>query len=132
MVYIALALFPWIALCIMCDRPLYYESYFVVHDHYYGDADLRTNEEYIQAANIMRAFAMVLMVPVTGFVCSVAAMAYVQSGASTSRLSLKQSMAVADRQWTSPHAIVKAGSSPLYIGFAMILLGKFTILPSSP
>lgn len=129
-VYSALALFSWIALCVMRDKPLREPSYF--QSEPYSHPDLQKNEQYIQAANIVRAAAMVLTIPVTGFVCSVAAMAYVQGGASTSRLSLKQSMAVADRRWASLNALAHAGSLPLYIGFVMVILGKFAILPSSP
>jgi phage shock protein PspC (stress-responsive transcriptional regulator) len=127
--YIALALVYWILLCQMMYKPYGRKSYFETEsdgeDPTGGMTEkLRINERYIRAMYIIKTIVTTLTIPVTGYVCMVAAMSYLQSNATKSRLTLKQSMAVADQRWANPLAWAYAGSLPLYVGFFLMLLGK--------
>ena len=85
---------------------------------------MASNERYIVAARVLHTIAALLIIPVTGYVCTVAAMAYLQSGRSKIQLTVMQSIAVADQKWWSPDTLTNYGSRPLYVGFWMTLLGK--------
>jgi hypothetical protein len=129
LVYIALALVSWILLCQMTSKPYGLKSYFETESSAGsrpGEVTdkLRTNEQYIKAMYIIKTIVTTFTIPVTGYVCAVAAMSYLQSNASRSRLSLKQSMAVSDHQWANPLAWIHAGSWILYAGFSLMFLGK--------
>lgn len=127
--YIVLALVPWILLCQMTYKPYGRKSYFETESDSMSQREemtenLRINERYIRAMYVIKTIVAILTIPITGYVCAVAAMSYLQSNATNSRLTLKQGMAVADQRWANPLAWAYAGSLPLYLGFCLMLLGR--------
>ncbi|CAI6234488.1 unnamed protein product [Periconia digitata] len=133
--YMALALLSWILFCVMTYKLRGQTSYYPDKSYtkaFYGVQErMRTNERYMLAARVIHTIATLLTIPVTTYVCTVAAMAYLQSGGNKRRLTVKQSAAVADQKWWSPMAMIYAGSLPLYMGFSMTLIGALSQLLQS-
>lgn len=131
--YIALSVLSWVYLCKMTSRPYGRNSYLETDNDWKRPKGrmtemLRINERYIRVMFIIKPIATLLTIPITGYVCAVAAMSYLQRNSKKSRLTLRQSMAVADRRWGSPYAWVHAGSLPLYVGMCLMVLGKISSL----
>lgn len=131
--YTTFALLAWIFVCIMSKRPIRIEKSY--YEPIYSDPEetWRINEKYIKAAEVLRAIVALLTIPVTSAVCSVAFVAYMQAGPLRRTLNLRQTMAIADQGWISPRIwtkLVKAGSFPLYLAFALTLIGMIMIMSS--
>lgn len=127
--YIALSLVYWILLCRMTYKPYGQKSYFeAVPYSSFREGQMikkfQTNERQMRAMLIIKSIATALIIPVTGYVCAEAAMSYLQGNAIRSRLTLRQSMVVANQHWINPLVWVHAGSLMLYIGFSLMILGK--------
>ncbi|KAK5683196.1 hypothetical protein LTS10_004727 [Elasticomyces elasticus] len=92
----------------------------VIHSFY------TKNEAWLRAAQVMQSIVAVLTIPLTSAVCSKAAVAFLQQR-TNSNISLRQTMALADRGWTDPMIYFKmlAGGFKRY--GTMFLLGA-TIL----
>lgn len=59
------------------------------------------NEDWLQAAQVIRSIAAVLTIPLTSAVCARAAVAFVQQY-TRSDLTLRKTLVLADRGWTDP------------------------------
>ena len=129
--YAVIALFAWIALCIMNKRPmlgLKEKSYYAGVDVNYDAArTYRMNERNYIAAQVLQSVAALLTIPITSAICSMACVAYMQAGSLRKNLTLRQTMALADRGWISPSILIRIdalGSLPLYVALALTFVGK--------
>ncbi|KAM0722938.1 hypothetical protein Q7P37_001136 [Cladosporium fusiforme] len=117
--YTALTLFAWVILCILTYRPLVggLKHYGVTFDGAgdYGQYINMNNSHaeifnqsgrYFRAAEVIRSVVTILTIPLTSAVCSKAAVVYSQQRRGRA-LSLRQTMALADRGWTDPHVFLK-------------------------
>lgn len=87
---------------------------------------LKRTKLYVRAAEIVQSIASVVTIPITSAVCSVAAVAFMQAGALRTRLTLRQTAALADQGWASVWVyknLSKLGSLPLYIAMGITILG---------
>jgi hypothetical protein len=128
LLYAALALVSWILLCIMSKRPIRGDkSYYNRISSYKGDGRFAINERYYMAARILQSIVSLLTIPFTSAVCSVACVAYMQTGHLRTSLTLRQTMALADQGWISPRIwtrLDRMGSLPLYFAFGLTLVGR--------
>lgn len=135
--YAAIALFSWVALCILTHRP-------IRGPRSYGDlykTPIRElphifslNERYFRAARFLQPVASVLTIPLTSMVCSCAAVAFLQRQPSRGGHgpTLRQTMMLADKGWTDPVLISKLvaggwkryGSVFLLMAMLLNLLGR--------
>lgn len=89
------------------------------------------NEGWLRAARVIQAILGVITIPLTTVVCARAAVVFTQRLHKRSDLSLRQTIALADRGWTSLEVyghlvrgkIPKYGSSFLYIAIILNILG---------
>ncbi|KAL4789840.1 hypothetical protein BDV19DRAFT_373524 [Aspergillus venezuelensis] len=111
-VYAAFALSSWIITCWLSYRPIGGKSYRKITERY-ADAD-RTHAFYVRserwfhAARVLQAITTVLTLPLTSAICATAAVIYMQR---SRNLTLRQVMALADREW-----LPFAGNSRLIFG----------------
>lgn len=109
LLYGAAAMYSWAIICILTHRPIGGKSYGEVQldginnnfDSYLTSASLdelfAKSERYLRAARIVQSLVSVLAIPLTSAVCSQAAVVYIQRKRIGKRLTLRQSMALADR-----------------------------------
>ncbi|OBT85064.1 hypothetical protein VE02_07335 [Pseudogymnoascus sp. 03VT05] len=113
LLYGAAALYAWVTICILTSRPIGGISYGFDNLEYilqhrdinytvpeYLDAFFARSERYLRVARIVQSLVSVLTIPLTSAVCSQAAVVYIQRRRGGTRLTLRQSMALADRGWT--------------------------------
>lgn len=89
------------------------------------------NERWFRAARVAQAIVAVVTLPLTSAVCSHAAVVFMQSKAKSSKLSLRQTMVLADRGWAQYDVYTQLlrgrwrlyGSTLLYLALALNLLG---------
>ena len=111
LLYSTLAVFSWVVLCILTKRPITATRHYGVNfdePHAYGWTGANVihsfytkNEKWLRAAQVLQSIVAVLTIPLTSAVCSKAAVAYCQRR-SHRKLSLRQTMVLADRGWTDP------------------------------
>lgn len=128
LLYAALALFPWVTVCILSKRPLrMVKSYnsprpeTFTPEHWYA-----VSEKYFKVAQILQPIATLVTIPITTAISSMACVVYMQSGSLRQSLTLSQTMALADSGWLSLRVwskIKAVGSLPLYVAFALTLFG---------
>ncbi|KAI9373941.1 hypothetical protein BJX61DRAFT_551929 [Aspergillus egyptiacus] len=100
--YAALMLPSWIITCILTSRPIPTDSYDSIsgyHRTWPGPKQYSLylqNERWYHAARVLQSIASVLVLPLTSAVCASAAVIYMQRGGD---LTLRQTMALADRSW---------------------------------
>ena len=128
LIYTAFALFSWISLCIMSARPIRKEKSYnaekteTYEPRYWYDV----NAKYFRTAQILQSITAIMTIPVTTAICSMACVAYMQAGSWRKSLTLRQSMALADRGWMSPgilNSYTHSGSLPLLCALALTLIG---------
>jgi hypothetical protein len=125
--YIALNLFAWIVFCIASTRlaGTRQEMSAYVRDPSYL---VTKHENFVKAAQIVQAIASLLTIPLTSAICSIALVAFIQTGSLRMKLNLRQTMALADQGWISPQIwtrLPKVGSLPLYFAFGLTLTGRY-------
>ena len=125
--YSALAIVAWTFVAILSKRPIRgKKSYTDMFNSYKNEEHfLDVNEQYLKAAQLLRSVTMLLTIPVTTTICSMAAVAYMQSGRGRN-LTLGKTMALADHKWIQlrrPLSFTKDGSFPLYLAFALTIIG---------
>ena len=134
-IYASLALTAWILICILTVRPL-------TTAHYgYNALESRPDklpaknvksEAIHRAARIVQSIVTVLAIPLTSAVCSAAAVIFAQSKPKGRRLTMRQTMALADESWTDPTTFTKLvtgrgkklNSSLLTCALILVLLGE--------
>lgn len=125
--YTGLALAAWVILCITSKRPIRGAKSYTGVQVYKPKPGFLINERYIETAAVLQNIVLVLTIPVTSAVCSMAAVVYMQSVPMRKSLNVRQLMALADQGWISPRIwarIFRVGSAPLYIAFALTLIGS--------
>jgi hypothetical protein len=126
-VYIALNLFAWIVFCIASMRLAGTKE--DTSTYFKDPTDVLTkHENLLRAAQIVQAIATLLTIPFTSAICSMALVAFIQTGSLRTKLTLRQTMALADQGWISPRILTrvsKVGSLPLYFAFGLTLVGKY-------
>ncbi|GIK06324.1 hypothetical protein Aspvir_001971 [Aspergillus viridinutans] len=114
LLYGAAALYAWVIICILTDRPIGANSYgpseldrILSGPHLgtttvpeYLDALFAKSERYLRAARTVQSLVSVLTIPLTSAVCSQTAVVYIQRKRGDKRPTLRQSMALADKGWT--------------------------------
>ncbi|PLB48356.1 hypothetical protein P170DRAFT_438020 [Aspergillus steynii IBT 23096] len=133
LVYAALSLTAWTLLCILNTRPIgstSYQSYKYTYDNF-EDFSQQVNKWY-QTAKFLSGTVGVLALPLTSSVCASAAVNFAQtrSRGTKSCLTLKQTVTLANKGWTSPFVLLtlpfqhkRLGSSFLYGAIALHVLG---------
>lgn len=123
--YTAVAAVAWGLLCVMAQRPIHGSTYGLdlnSTNYGYGSTpplgqrryqDLFiTNERYLRAVRILQSGVSVLTIPLTSAVCSRAAVVFAQRRLShgtgfNGHITMRQTMALADRGWTDLSIIAK-------------------------
>lgn len=142
-IYVAASTAAWVLLCIMTKRPINGTTYGYEHGYEYEYSDQEQdnqavfvqNERYLRAVRILQSGVSVFTIPLTSAVCSRAAVVFAQrrlSPAGNSNITLRQTMALADKGWTDPSIIAKLvfgkwrqyGSWFLLFALAMNAFGK--------
>ena len=142
-VYAILATFAWIMICILSFRPVTTQTYALNMDIYQPypilnevRARYSRNDDIFQAITIFQAIVAVLTIPVASAICTAAAVIFTQRNSYNSRLTLRQTMVLADKGWTDVELLTKLalkgwklyGSSLLAIAIAVHLLGMHNVL----
>ncbi|KAE8140900.1 hypothetical protein BDV38DRAFT_279876 [Aspergillus pseudotamarii] len=120
MLYGAAALYAWVIICILVQRPIGGQGYgpdasdsmlthpgdgtTLIEDL---DASFARSERYLRAARIVQSLVSVLTIPLTYTVCSQAAVVYIQQRRGDNQPTLRQSMALADKGWTDIDLLTK-------------------------
>jgi hypothetical protein len=152
-IYAGLALTTWILICILTFRPLTTARY-GYNASESGSRSTQTkysylwpttfdplhakyvkSEEIYRAARTMQSVITVLTIPLTSAVCSAAAVVFAQSKTNARRLTMRQTMALADTGWTDPATIAKLvtgrgkqlGSPLLAFALFLVLLGEWLL-----
>ena len=111
-IYAAFALSSWIITCWLSYRPIGAKDY-MQKPKYYSDAEethalYTKSERWFHAARVLQAITAILTLPLTSGICATAAVIYMQR---SRNLTLRQVMALADREW-----LPLAGNSRLMFG----------------
>lgn len=136
--YAILATFAWTTTCILVYRPLTTQRYTIwsksPHDlirHYPSPRLYVLNERWFRAASIIQAIVTVVTIPLTSAICSAAAVVFVQRRARGVDLTLRRTVVLADRGWSSISIFVQLlqghwkqyGSTFLYLAVVLNVLG---------
>jgi hypothetical protein len=128
--YAALTLFTWVVFCLASTRLVGTKQDYM-HNRVYRKeliSLVTKHSNFIRAAQIVQAVTALLTIPITSAICSMALVAFIQTGSLRTRMSLRQTMALADQGWISPKIwtkVFKVGSLPLYLAFGLTLLGMY-------
>ena len=152
-IYASLALTTWILICILTFRPLTTARYGYDASEP-GSRSTQTKYSYLwpttfdpihakyvkseaiyRAARTVQSVITVLTIPLTSAVCSAAAVVFAQSKTNARRLTMRQTMALADKGWTDPATIAKLvtgrgkqlGSPLLAFALFLVLLGEWLL-----
>ncbi|KAK5700653.1 hypothetical protein LTR97_005170 [Elasticomyces elasticus] len=136
--YTALSVVSWGIICVLTERPLYGKRYgymssaLTLGKSRWRKPDYEANERWYQAMRVIQSITGVLTIPVTSAVCSSAAAAFAQYGKSSTRLSMRQMIVLADRGWTDPRTFTqlltwtgfkRTGSTFLVLAILLNILG---------
>ena len=110
-IYASLALTAWILICLLTFKPLTAKRYgFDTRERDYSSrlqAKFTKSEEIYRAARTVQAVVGVLTIPLTSAVCSAAAVVFAQAKRKDRKLTLRQTMTLADKGWNDPTTIAK-------------------------
>jgi hypothetical protein len=87
--------------------------------------DLRTRQYY--AARVLQSVASMATIPIISAVCACAAAIYVQNQRNEHSLSLRQVMALADREWMNPLCLIAPLSKRFGSGFLFLAIFIYSI-----
>jgi len=135
LIYASLALTAWILICLLTFKPLTAKHYgFDTRERDVSRLQARftKSEEIYRAARTVQAVVGVLTIPLTSAVCSAAAVVFAQAKKQQRKLTLRQTMTLADKGWTDPTTIAKLlsgrgkklSSSLLICALSLNLLGE--------
>ena len=107
-VYVALAASSWAVICVLAFKPVNSHSYdYINRSERLTAEDFLKDEEVFRVMRVIQAIVSVLTIPITSAVCSCAAVAYVQHNKRSVGMSMRKTMALADRGWTDPTTFVR-------------------------
>lgn len=126
--YAAVCLYPWVVFCITATKPIGSKKEYsnIEWESKTINSSIAKHERHIRAAEILMSVATLLTIPVTSAICSMAAVAFMQRGSLRTKMNLIQLGALVDQGWASPKVLIqlsKVGSKPLYVAFAMTVVG---------
>jgi hypothetical protein len=140
LVYIPLLVIPWVFTCILSTRPLTGSSYYEPSGKY-SSKDIAKFSAVWQAVRVLTSLTSLLTIPIISGVLAQAAVIYTQRRKAKQELSLRQLFAIADRGWSNisiifrsikfsdqPHKRTGFGSTFLYMGAGLLLLGTTPVL----
>lgn len=136
-IYASLALTAWILICLLTFKPLTAKRYGFdtrERDSSRLQAKFIKSEQIYRAARTVQAIVGVLTIPLTSAVCSAAAVVFAQAKRQDRKLTLRQTMTLADKGWTDPTTIAKLlsgrgrrlASSLLICALLLNLLGEYS------
>ncbi|KAL1966191.1 hypothetical protein VTN77DRAFT_4743 [Rasamsonia byssochlamydoides] len=112
--YVGLALYAWVVICVLSFHPITTKSYSVRADDYGEGYDVAPgyddnmspfyarNERYYRSARVIQSIVSVVTIPMISAVCASAAVVFVQNQQDAFGLRMRQVMALADRSWMDP------------------------------
>lgn len=143
LLYITLAVFAWVITCVLTYKPIDAHHYGVdilnSENNGYGISSVaqfqslyKASERYYRAARVIQSIVAVLTIPLTSTVCASAAVTFLQYGKHSRGLTMRQTMALADKSWADAVIIMKLlsgqwkryGSSFLAGAILLNILGK--------
>lgn len=145
LIYAMLAVFAWTVSCVLAYTPIRGNSYSInTRDRHYTETTQSANyfnqlyldnEAWYRAARIIQSIVTVLTIPLTSTVCGRAAVAFVQQQGRNDNITMRQTMALADKGWTDVRLLSKLmrgqwkryGSSFLAGAIFLNSLGNFII-----
>ncbi|RJE26359.1 hypothetical protein PHISCL_01332 [Aspergillus sclerotialis] len=123
LLYAAAALYSWVIICILTNRPIGGIGYGIeeyIHilknpprnnlaytEPEYLSIFFSKSERYLRSARILQSVVSVLTIPLTSAVCSQAAAVYIQKKRGRNCPTLRQTMALADKGWTDIALVTK-------------------------
>ncbi|KAF3397180.1 hypothetical protein DPV78_007951 [Talaromyces pinophilus] len=108
-IYVVIVVWSWTTICIIAREPAFT-----------FDKDLRSRQYY--AARVVQSVASVATIPIISAVCACAAAIYVQDQQNEHSLSLRQVMALADREWMNPLCLIMPVSKRLHSNFLFLAI----------
>lgn len=94
--YAALSIVAWTLTCILSNRPLNFSSYYSQAGNFTPE-QYQVNDRWREATVVLRTLSATITLPITTTIASQAAVVYIQQ---KEGLSLRQTLAIADRGWT--------------------------------
>lgn len=137
--YATLAIFTWVMICILNFRPVTTTTYSYNADlkrDYLFAADASAlytrNTQVFQAITIFQAIVAVLTIPITSAICTAAAVIFTQRNVYNSKITLRQTIVLADKGWTDVELLTdivlkgwkRYGTNFLAIAIVIHVLGK--------
>ena len=101
LVYAFVAILSWSITCVLSFQPIGVPTYFDQSGNY-SQSHYETTDNWRKAASVGQSIVGVISIPVTSAICAKAVAVYCQrmSDAKTPSLSLRQTLALADKGWT--------------------------------
>ncbi|KAF2140108.1 uncharacterized protein K452DRAFT_299507 [Aplosporella prunicola CBS 121167] len=127
--YIPVLVIPWVLTCILAYHPLNASSYYIQAGGLSPD-QVSSVSSTIIAIRVLNSVASVATIPVIGAVLAQAAVVYTQKRKSDQSLTLRQTLALADRGWGDIGVLWdalrgdrgRAGAASLFLWFAALLI----------
>lgn len=102
--YLAFAITPWVLLCLVGRGPIYVgkKDFASNYNEVRPMRDASWVSDIVRTASILAAIASALTIPTVASVCTYASVAFTQYHAKGPKLSLRQTLALANQEWMSP------------------------------
>jgi hypothetical protein len=135
LVYVPLLVLPWVLTCVIAKRPLNATSYF--NSRGFEDSEIRHMYDSARAIDVLNSVGSLVTIPILSALIAQAAAAYSHKHHSNPDFRLQHLVALADRGWTDPVALVKSWRWPrrgsgvrylLHSASLLVLLGKCAAL----
>jgi hypothetical protein len=106
-IYSSLALTAWILICLLTFKPLTTKRYGFDYREQVNQTKFVKSEVIYRVARTVQAVVGVLTIPLTSAVCSAAAVVFAQTNRWERKLTMRQTITLADKGWTDPATIIK-------------------------
>lgn len=127
--YLPFLIIPWVFTCVMAIRPLGLPSYYNQKGEYGPDMYL-VIQFWMGCIRVLNSIASILTIPIVSALLAQGAVVYAQRKKVKQKLSLRQTLTLADRGWNDLPTLWKAfqgiGTSSIYLWLAagLLLLSK--------
>jgi len=115
LIYIPLLLAPWILTCVLANAPFGYSSYLKQRGQISPDV-LATAHAWMVVVRMLNSIAAVVTIPVLSAILAQAAVVYTQRRSLQQNLSMRQTLALADRSWQDWILLGKTGLGMSTVG----------------
>ncbi len=128
--YVPLLVIPWILTCVLMVRPLNVQSYTNQASGLLLK-ELRAIESWVVAVQVLNSVATMVTIPIMSTLLAQAAVVYSQRRKAGQKLSISQTFALADREWSDIIFLVSSGkgyASSAFLWFAafLMMIGKLS------